>query len=380
MRRALNSLSAEVLREGDEYAGGPAPSGHQLITGDYMRRSAGLPAALFFTLALAGCGHGGVIGSGPLPTPTPRVPHVLNEFAVPTANSKPGGITLARDGFMYFAEQNAGNIGQLTTGGSVKEFSIATGGGTAGNVAISITSGPDGSLWFTEQGAAPGIGTMNVVGNAVKEYPIAGSAPVDIISGPVQNTLVFTDPAHNAIGQITTAGAVTEIPIPTANATPIGLAIGSDQRVYFAEYAASKIGIYNAQTNSISEVPTTTPNAGPTAVVEGPDGAIWFTENNVAKMGRITTSGLVSEFSLSPATTAAALISAVDNNLYFTDPAQNKFGRMSVLNGSSVSEYDIPSSNALPAPPAFPGKFVIGTDGLLYLTEPNANKIAQIIY
>jgi len=88
-----------------------------------MRRSAGLAASLFLTaLALAGCGHGAVIGSGPGPTPTPVTPTVVNEFSVPTANAQPLGLVEGRDAFVYFTEQNAGNIGQLSSGGAMKDI------------------------------------------------------------------------------------------------------------------------------------------------------------------------------------------------------------------------------------------------------------------
>src|SRR5690349_21279238 len=99
-----------------------------------MRRSAGLAASLFLTaLAMAGCGHGDVITGGPTATPTPTVPKLLNEFSVPTANSQPTGLTVGRDFFLYFTEQTAGKIGQVTTGGAFNEFTIGTNGGTTGN-------------------------------------------------------------------------------------------------------------------------------------------------------------------------------------------------------------------------------------------------------
>lgn len=341
-----------------------------------MRRSAGLAASFFLTaLALAGCGHGSVIGSGPLPTPTPIVPSVINEFAVPTANAKPSGITLARDSFLYFTEQGAGNIGQVSSGGALKEISISKNGGTTGDFGVFITSGPDGNLWFTEQGPNPGIATMAISGNAVTEHPIAGSSPVFITSGPIQNTLVFTDPAHNAVGQITTAGTVTETTIPTANANPLAIAVLTTDasHVYFVEHDASKIGILNVNTNTVTEVPTLTPNAGPTMIVQGPDGALWFTENNVAKMGWMSTNGTMKEFPLAPATSATALVVGVDNNLYFGDPAQNKFGALNPLT-LGVAEFAIPTANALP------GQMALGPDGRIYMTEVNGNKIAQINY
>jgi len=342
-----------------------------------MRRSAGLAASVFLSaLSLAGCGHGGVIGSGPLPTPTPVVPSVINEYTVPTANAQPAGIVMGRDQFLYFAEQNAGNIGQLSTGGSFKEFSIAGNGGTTGNVAVDVASGPNTNIWFTERGPAPGIGSMELAGNAITEYPIPGSNPYAIISGPVLNSLVFTDPGNNAVGQISTGGVYTETPIPTANANPMGLAVlaGDVNHVYFTEHDASKIGIYNVQTNTVTEIPTLTPNAGPTAIVQGADGALWFTENNVAKLGRITSSGSISEYALTPATSATALVLGVDNNLYFADPAQNKFASISGLTAGSVTEFTIPTASANP------NWMTLGPGNLIYMTETSANKIAQINY
>jgi virginiamycin B lyase len=343
-----------------------------------MRRSAGLAASLFLTaLGLAGCGHGGVIGSGPLPTSPPITPSVTNEFSVPTAGSKPNGIALGRDGFLYFTELNpsAGNIGQSSNGGTIKEINIAAKGGTAGNFGVFIASGPDGNLWFTEQGAAPGIAKMDLGGSAVTEYPIPGSAPQFITTGPVINTLVFTDPGHNAVGQITTSGTVTEAPLPTANANPLGITLlgGNVNNAYFTEHDASKIGIYNAVANTVTEVPTLTANAGPTMIVQGPDGALWFTENNAAQLGRLSTSGTITEYPLAPAKSATALVVGLDNNFYFADPVQNKFGQFNPLT-LKVTEFNIPAQNATP------GNMTIGSDSLIYMTEQGANKIGQINY
>jgi virginiamycin B lyase len=217
---------------------------------------------------------------------------------------------------------------------------------------------------------------MEIAGDKITEYPVAGSAPTFIIQGPATGTLVFSDPGHNAIGQILTAdGSVTETAIPTANANPQGLVVGPDQKVYFTEHDASKIGVYDVAAGTITEFPTLTPSAGPTQIVLGPDGALWFTENSVAKMGHLTTNGLQVEYALSPATSATGLIALADNFIYFADPAQNKIGRINSNDPSSVGEFAIPSANAGPS------EFVLNpVDGLLYFTETTANKIAQMTY
>ena len=82
-----------------------------------------------------------------------------------------------------------------------------------------MVSGPDGALWFTENGNNQ-IGRITTAGDFT-EYPIptATSGPFGIASGP-DGALWFTENAGNKIGRIATDGTVTEFPVPTANASP----------------------------------------------------------------------------------------------------------------------------------------------------------------
>jgi virginiamycin B lyase len=53
----------------------------------------------------------------------------------------------------------------------------------------------------------------------------------------------FTELSGNKIGRITMAGAISELPIPTANAAPEGIAAGGAGSVlWFAEASGGKIG------------------------------------------------------------------------------------------------------------------------------------------
>ncbi|MGZ3518991.1 MAG: virginiamycin B lyase family protein [Vulcanimicrobiaceae bacterium] len=59
----------------------------------------------------------------------------------------------------------------------------------------------------------------------------------DITIGP-DNTQAGTT---NAIARLTTSGAITEFPLPTKAAQPLGIAAGNDGAIWFAEFKASKI-------------------------------------------------------------------------------------------------------------------------------------------
>ncbi len=69
-----------------------------------------------------------------------------------------------------------------------------------------------------------------------------------IAEGPA-GTLVFAETRGNNIGFITTgiglfgmAGRIAEVPIPTPNSQPIGVTLGADRAIWFAESTGNKIG------------------------------------------------------------------------------------------------------------------------------------------
>ncbi len=111
-------------------------------------------------LRLAGKGSLGLLGrnsggSTPATTPTRPALGTIKEFIVPTAKSGLGGITAGPDGNLWFTEEGTiqngkfigGNqIGRITPSGIITEFALPT----ANSGPTGITAGPDGNLWFTE--------------------------------------------------------------------------------------------------------------------------------------------------------------------------------------------------------------------------------------
>jgi virginiamycin B lyase len=62
-----------------------------------------------------------------------------------------------------------------------------------------------------------------------------------IVSGP-DGALWFTEGTANKIARITTSGAVTEYPIPTASSTALSIASGPDGSLWFTEFDGNNIG------------------------------------------------------------------------------------------------------------------------------------------
>ena len=187
----------------------------------------------------------------------------IDEYPVPTADSRPEGITTASAGTILFAEaapgappSDLGRYRTITTGGAITEQLLPTTiGGTAittdaagdawlampggngvragalklgagtgtgevffdGDSATSIAIGADGAAWLTQPGS--GQLTRATPGSApgVTPYAIQG-APQDIVAGP-DSTLWFTDSQADAIGRIAmTAPAITTSAAASATA------------------------------------------------------------------------------------------------------------------------------------------------------------------
>jgi len=294
---------------------------------------------------------------------------VLNQFAIPTAQSSPYGIALGPDGNLWFTEFKGNNIGEINpTTDAVTEYPIPT----SGSLPFGITAGPDGNLWFTETSANQ-IGMINPATGTISEFPVptAGSLPFAITAGPDGN-LWFTESNANQIGVINPSShAINEYTIPTANSGPGGIAAGPDGNLWFTENSSSQIARINPSTGAITEYPTPTASSGPLAIVADSGGDLWFTENNVDQVGAISqTTGAISEYVLPSATSIPFWIAAGPNgNLWFTEMSSNQIGEINLDTGNMMQL----SSGGSPT------GITPGPDGTLWFGEAAANKIGELI-
>jgi virginiamycin B lyase len=277
----------------------------------------------------------------------------IKEFELPTAQSSPIAITTGPDGALWFTEQGSGpgfgnRIGRITRDGAIQEFPIPTAASRPRN----ITAGPDGALWFTESNAKK-IGRITTDG-AISEFELSEElseelyfGPEDITTGP-DGALWFTVPGAGSacqcpdrIGRVTTGGAITEFLLPE-------------------EYA------------------------GVAGITPGPDGALWFTSTGDAgrlvsgRIGRITTDGNLTGFPVPPEQTAWSapldIVSGPDGALWFTDSSAGKIGRLTT--GGAIRKFNVPRTSRTGTP--YPFAITAGPDGALWFTERFDNQIGRI--
>jgi virginiamycin B lyase len=230
----------------------------------------------------------------------------ITEFAVPNAisNPHPRGITKGVDGRIWFAEDDGATVYSLTTSGSFSNpYPIPTTMSTPFQMALAA----DGSAWFIENlndkvaqvqtgpgkpvaAATPGNGSATVTwtppptgGSVITGYTVdayrgttlvsstaaAGNAVSANIGGLLNGAVYsFKVTATNAIGsgppgatRLITIG-MAEIAVPTSGSGMFYMSAGPDNRVWFAEAGANKLGASTAG-GTVTEYPVTTPSSFP---------------------------------------------------------------------------------------------------------------------
>lgn len=93
---------------------------------------------------------------------------------------------------------------------------------------------------------------------------------------------------------------------------------------------------------TITEYDIPTPNSGPHSITEGPDGNLWFIESNSGKIGKMTKSGVFTEYSsgISQPPLVGDIAAGHDSRVWFTDPNSPQPGTVKAIDDSgSITTY-----------------------------------------
>ncbi len=298
-----------------------------------------------------------------LAVPAAYAAPVVTEFPIPTAAAVPQDIVQGPDGKLWFAENGADKVGRIDPGNPavVDEFPTKDlDGGPFG-----ITVGPDGNIWFTERDDKE-IGMMPP-GNpaAVQEFAVGGvlDSPQGIATGPDGNLWVVSAGNEKVVWVSPAVVKVEEIPVTGFH--PRFIAPGPGNTMWVAGFGG-KVGRIAGTGGAVTPFDVTSA----WDIVQGPDGNMWFTAPN-SKIGRVTPAGVVTEF---PSPTAASdpfgITVGPDGALWFAQAVGNSIGRattapifteLSGLTAAARPEYISP-----------------GPGNTLWFTEKDGNRIGRI--
>lgn len=310
----------------------------------------------------------GLAGALALPAVGSAAVGDVTEF--PVTGGGPQAITSGPDGNLWIGQytevlpttNSLSGIGRVTPSGTFTGF---TAGIPNDSAPLSIASGPDGNLWFTEAfNPVPALARSTTAGavTPVSTFPVPANAYAQaVIAGPDGNMWLSI---VGSVVRATTGGAVSTFALPGAVTLLTGLAAGSDGNVW--GIAGGEDALTRTTPAGVTVIASTfAAGSNPGAITSGPDGNLWVTLRGTTPpaIARITTSGTVTTFPVtSGATRLKGITSGPDGNLWFTEEDSGRVGR--ITPSGQVTEYVIPRSGATPL------GITAGPDGNVWYADP----------
>ncbi len=233
-----------------------------------------------------------------------------------------------------------------------------------------IVSGPDGALWFTNNYNSS-IGRITTGGSVSNFAPGLWDNPDGIAVGPDGALWISSEaccfgssPGDSLIGRLTTGGEATTF---VGGQQETDITTGPDGALWFTD-ADTDSSIGRITTSGVVTQYTDPTIDFPHSITTGPDGALWFTNSNNS-IGRITTDGVVTNYTDPSIDAPQGITTGPDGALWFTNGYGNSIGR--ITTAGVITNYTDPSID-------FPQDITTGPDGALWFTNVFNNSIGRI--
>jgi virginiamycin B lyase len=282
---------------------------------------------------------------------------------------------------LWFTDSGATKaIGFITMSGAIHEFTDPI----AGNPG-QIIAGSDGNLWFYAAGATGSIVKMSPSGGSFTSESLPGNGYIadDLVLGP-DGAIWFCDQGNAAVGKIGTNGMITEYTIPGVMPIPSNITVGPDGNLWFSDDESGQIG--RATTSGSVQVFSAGMQSGaiPDAITAGPDGNVWFTDQNGGQraIGRITPSGQIKEFTTGLNQDLPLDITAgIDGNLYVPQASMGGSSPSAIAQITPAGQITELTSGVHPDGLQDGDSILAGTNGSLWFTdEVSPDAIGRIVF
>jgi streptogramin lyase len=222
----------------------------------------------------------------------------------------------------------------------------------------------------------------NATGGECKEISGATSSTYTPGDADLEHTLVVKVTAKNSGGSNAATSAptsevkpnITEYALPSLS-QPNGITEGPDKNLWFTDLESGKIGkITTSGTITEYSLPSLPEESRPVGIAVGPDKNLWFTDYGSGKIGKITTSGAITEYSIEYPIPSAVQPSGIvagpeKEDLWFADYGTSRIGK--ITTSGTITEYSLPEHSK-------PYGIAAGPDGNVWFADYGTSKIGKI--
>ena len=242
--------------------------------------------------------------------------------------------------------------------------------GSVGSTPAVITTGPDGTLWFTEQ-AGDSIWKLTPGGEPIRMLLLQpGSHPFGIATDAGGNVW-FTEgeadgSSGDAVGKLDPDGNLLHLTSLPEGSQPTGIVAGPDGHMWVTAYGTESV--YRIEPDGgVSGGPFEV-GGNPNRIVVGPDRNLWVTIASGSKVVVLSSQGaVVKDYNVVAGPTD--IVVATGNNVWITSHNSNSLQRISATTGEVSAPYRVAGG---------PGALVVGHDGNLWFTQLSGHAVSVL--
>ena len=210
---------------------------------------------------------------------------LIKEFQLPPG-THPHDVAPAANGSIWYTAQQSGELGLLdpNTG---KTNNIPLGNGSAPH---GVIVGPDRAPWITD-GGQNGIVRVDPNTKNVTLFPLptnTGYANLNTATFDHKGVLWFTGQS-GVYGRLDPRTGTMDVFKAPREQGPYGISTTKNGEVYFASLAGSYIAQINLQTGQVTVLDPPTKDQGARRIWPDSSGRVWFSEWNAGKLGMYNT-------------------------------------------------------------------------------------------
>lgn len=206
---------------------------------------------------------------------------LIQEFSVPSG-SQPHDVAPAKNGSVWYTAQGSGELGLLDPAtGKTHHISLGL-----GSVPHGVIVGADGAPWITD-GGLNAIVRFDPKTEEIRVFPLpekTGYANLNTATFDHKGILWFTGQS-GMYGRLDPASGKVEVFKATRGVGPYGISTTPEGSVYFASLAGGYIARINLETGNATVLQPPTQDQGARRVWSDSQDRVWFSEWNAGKLG-----------------------------------------------------------------------------------------------